>query len=311
MEEEKPTSVVGRANGYERPFDSDCQETACNQVDLDGCIGKRRGRQVDGYRYWPIWCLVNAALALQQAGKKVGILDADIHGPTIPRMFNLSKERMEMDNSGLLVPLSNYGISVASMAFLQREESDATAWRGLMVALFLIVQVMKALQDLIHRVKWPAMDILLIDMPPGTGDAYLTVGQQLVIDGALVVSTPHAVAVAAARKSITLLQKQRIPLVGIVGNMCGWRCDGCTKEHLLRLDYIQRMSEETRVPLCANLPTSAEIAEGGDAGKPDCIHRPSLYASLAQTVVKFLSVQEDVLFVQKDEGVSDGVVGRV
>lgn len=170
---------------------------------------------------------------------------------------------------------------------------------------------MKALQDLIHRVKWPAMDVLLIDMPPGTGDAYLTVGQQLVVDGALVVSTPHAVAVAAARKSITLLQKQRIPLVGIVGNMCGWRCDGCTREHLLRLDHIHGMSAETGVPLCASMPSSVEIAEGGDAGKPDCIHRPALYASLAQTIIAFLSIHEDVLFVQKDERVSDGVVGGV
>ena len=196
---------------------------------------------------------VTASLAHSLPGR-IGILDADIYGPSIPRILNLKGEP-QVDERNRMIPMRNYGIECISMGFLTEK---AVVWRGLMV--------MKALQDLIWRTRWSNLDYLLIDFPPGTGDAQLTIMQQLKLDGCVVVSTPQKISIIDAEKGVQMLEKVEIPLLGIVKNMSSYVCPSCNNVHRLFPD--KDSSFWARSNFVAELPFDPRICENMDQGLP-------------------------------------------
>lgn len=228
---------------------------------------------------------VNLALALQQLGNRVGILDVDIFGPSIPKLLNLSGEP-RLSDDGRLLPLSNYGLESMSMGYLIPPE-NAVVWRGLMV--------MKALQQLLFEVKWNKLDYLVIDMPPGTGDTQLTISQQVKVDGAVIVSTPQDIALIDAVKGITMFNKVNIPIIGLVQNMSYFLCPNCNHEsHVFGTDGALKEAKKQNLRLLGSIPLNEEICLQSDKGKPvvvshvdeDPLTKP--YFDIAQEVLKFV-----------------------
>ncbi|KAH9876399.1 hypothetical protein J1614_003530 [Plenodomus biglobosus] len=209
---------------------------------------------------------VNLALSFARRGYKAGILDTDIFGPSIPTLLNLSGEpRLSANNQ--LLPLSNYGLKSMSMGYLI-PESAPVAWRGLMV--------MKALQQLLHEVEWGGLDVLVLDMPPGTGDVQLTITQQLVLDGAIIVSTPQDLSLKDAVKGLELFKKVDINLLGLVCNMAGFRCPGCGDVHEIfgNMTKIRSMCEKYNLRMLGEIPLHATISDDADRGKPTVVADP-------------------------------------
>ena len=165
---------------------------------------------------------VNLAVAMSQLGKKVGILDADIYGPSVPRMMGISG-RPEASQNKKLIPLESYGIKCMSIGFLVSVDTP-TIWRGPMV--------MKALEQMFNGVEWGKLDYLIIDLPPGTGDAQLTLAQSSKLSGSIIVSTPQDVALNDARKGINMFKRVNVPVIGLVENMSYFICDNCDEKHL-------------------------------------------------------------------------------
>lgn len=225
---------------------------------------------------------VNTALALSRLGKSTGILDADIFGPSIPKLLLLLGEP-RLSDSGRLLPLTNYGLPSMSMGYLVPPE-NAVVWRGLMV--------MKALQQLLFEVEWPHLDYLVIDMPPGTGDTQLTIGQQLKVDGAVIVSTPQDIALIDAVKGIAMFEKVKIPLLGLVQNMSYFVCPNCNHEsHVFGSDGAKREAEKHGLQVLASVPLHEKICLQLDAGKPIVVSEPDSslarpYMDIAQHIVE-------------------------
>ncbi|KAL7276908.1 hypothetical protein RUND412_000100 [Rhizina undulata] len=208
---------------------------------------------------------VNLALALARQGKRTGILDTDIFGPSIPRLLNLSGEpRLSEHNQ--LIPLSNYGIKSMSMGYLVGAEAPVV-WRGLMV--------MKALQQLLHEVEWGGLDVLVLDLPPGTGDTQLTITQQVILDGAVIVSTPQDIALIDAVKGINMFKKVDVPLLGMVQNMSVFTCPNCSHStHIFGSDGVSRECERNGIELLGDVPLHASICQDADRGKPTVVADP-------------------------------------
>ncbi|RKP24136.1 P-loop containing nucleoside triphosphate hydrolase protein [Syncephalis pseudoplumigaleata] len=207
---------------------------------------------------------VNLALALTSQQHRVGILDADLFGPSIPRLMNLSG-RAEAEGD-LLLPMVNYGVKCMSMGFLIDEEAPVV-WRGLMV--------MKALQQLLHQVDWGELDTLIIDMPPGTGDTQLTVSQQARLKGAVIISTPQDVALADAKKGVAMFGKVNVPILGMIQNMSYFTCPCCsTKTHIFGTEGVRRLADNMGLPLLGEIPLNADVCELSDQGRPIVVARP-------------------------------------
>ncbi|CUM68232.1 uncharacterized protein PRCAT00005953001 [Priceomyces carsonii] len=207
----------------------------------------------------------NLALALQANGKRVGLLDADLFGPSIPRLLNLSSEPRLTDD-GKLLPLSNYGIESMSMGYMISPD-NAVVWRGLMV--------MKAMQQLLFEVEWSPLDYLVIDMPPGTGDTQLTISQQIKIDGAVIVTTPQEIALLDAVKGVTMYNKVHVPILGIVKNMAFYVCPHCSHEaHIFGTDSVEREAKRLNIEILGSIPLNEEISAQADAGKPIVVSDP-------------------------------------
>lgn len=227
----------------------------------------------------------NLALALKSLGNKVGLLDADVFGPSVPRLFNLSGEP-RISSTGKLLPLSNYGVETMSIGYMISPE-NAVVWRGLMV--------MKALQQLLFEVQWSNLDYLVIDMPPGTGDTQLTIAQQLKIDGAIIVSTPQDIALIDAVKGITMFNKVNIPILGLVQNMSYYICPNCNHEaHIFGSEGARREAKNHNLELLTSIPLNEEICVQSDSGKPIVVVKPddkvaALYFELAKKVVASIS----------------------
>lgn len=202
---------------------------------------------------------VNTALALKKLGKSVGILDVDIFGPSIPKLLHLSGEP-RLSSEGKLLPLSNFGLPSMSMGYLVPPE-NAVVWRGLMV--------MKALQQLLFEVEWPALDYLVVDMPPGTGDTQLTISQQLKVDGAVIVSTPQDIALIDAVKGIAMFEKVNVPILGLVENMSFFVCPNCNHEsHIFGFDGVRKEAKKHGLEVIASIPLNGKICAQSDLGKP-------------------------------------------
>jgi ATP-binding protein involved in chromosome partitioning len=202
---------------------------------------------------------VNLAIAAAMQGKKVGILDADIYGPNIPRMMGLEKQEPEIVGNKVK-PFKAYGVDVMSMGSLM-EEGQALIWRGAMI--------MKAIEQLLRDILWEELDILFIDMPPGTGDAQLTLAQSVPVSAGINVTTPQHVALDDSRRSLDMFKKLHIPIAGIVENMSGFICPNCEQESdIFGQGTCEELASNYETQVLANIPIEPSIRVGGDEGKP-------------------------------------------
>ncbi|RKP32789.1 P-loop containing nucleoside triphosphate hydrolase protein [Metschnikowia bicuspidata] len=223
---------------------------------------------------------VNTALALQRLGKPTGILDADIFGPSVPRLLRLEGEP-RLSDLGKLLLLTNYGLPSMSMGYLVSAKSPVV-WRGLMV--------MKALQQLLFEVDWPQLEYLIVDMPPGTGDTQLTIAQQVKVHGAVIVSTPQDIALIDAVKGIAMFEKVKIPLLGLVQNMNYFVCPNCLHEsHIFGHEGARRAAEKHGLNVIGSIPLDEKICTLSDAGKPILVAEPcsalsETYMSIARAI---------------------------
>jgi ATP-binding protein involved in chromosome partitioning len=202
---------------------------------------------------------VNLALGLAALGLRVGILDADIYGPSLPRLLAI-KERPQTLGGTRLKPITRYGLTVMSIGFLIDEETPMI-WRGPMV--------ISALTQMLREVEWGVLDIMVVDMPPGTGDAQLTMAQQVPLKGAVIVSTPQDLALIDARRGISMFKRVNVPVLGIVENMSYFLCPQCgTRTDIFSHGGARHEAERLGVPFLGEVPLHMEIREKSDAGLP-------------------------------------------
>lgn len=207
----------------------------------------------------------NLAAALAAEGRRVGLLDADVYGPSQPRMLGVSGRPASPDGKTIL-PLRNHGVTLMSIGLLTRED-EAVVWRGPML--------MGALQQMLNQVQWGALDVLIVDLPPGTGDVQMTLTQKAVVDGAIIVSTPQDVALLDARKAINMFQKMNTPIVGLIENMSTHICSNCGhEEHVFGHGGVQREAEKLGAPLLAEIPLHLDIRVASDGGAPVVVTSP-------------------------------------
>lgn len=208
----------------------------------------------------------NLALALAEFGLSVGILDADIYGPSMPRLLGLSG-KPEVVEGKIMKPLEAYGVKVMSIGFLVEEETPMI-WRGPMV--------MSALTQMLREVQWGELDIMVADMPPGTGDAQLTMAQSVPLAGAVIVSTPQDLALIDARRGIAMFRRTEIPILGIVENMSTFVCPNCGHQSdIFAHGGARREAERLGVPYLGEIPLAMPIRESSDAGRPIVVAEPN------------------------------------
>ena len=223
----------------------------------------------------------NLALAMASLGKKVGVLDADIYGPSVPRLFNVSG-RPEALSGRMLKPMEGYGIKVMSMGFMVEEETPMI-WRGPMV--------ISALTQMLREVAWGELDVLVVDMPPGTGDAQLTMAQQVPLAGAVIVSTPQDLALIDARKGLNMFKRVDVPVLGIVENMSYFLCPDCGGRHdIFGHGGARAEADRLKVPFLGEVPLTMKIRETSDAGTPVVVSDPEgsvagIYKDIAAKVL--------------------------
>jgi len=205
---------------------------------------------------------VNLAVALARSGASVGLLDADVYGPSIPLMMGMTEGRPTFDKlSQRLVPMERYGVRFISLGNLLPDPESAVIWRGPMV--------MKALEQLLGDVAWGALDVLVVDMPPGTGDAQLTLAQRVSLAGAVIVTTPQDVALADAIKGVAMFRKVNVPVLGLVENMSYFNCPECGhRSEIFDHGGGRTTAKRLGVPFLGEIPLDAEIRSGGDSGRP-------------------------------------------
>src|SRR4029077_15244546 len=202
---------------------------------------------------------VNLALGLRDLGLRVGVLDADIYGPSTPRLFAI-KGKPQTKGGTRLMPMDGYGLKVMSIGFLVEEETPMI-WRGPMV--------MSALSQMLREVEWGELDVMVVDMPPGTGDAQLTMAQQVPLRGAVIVSTPQDLALVDARRGIAMFRRVNVPVLGIVENMSTFVCPHCGgRTDIFGHGGARREAERLGVPFLGEVPLDLAIRETSDAGRP-------------------------------------------
>ncbi|APH73542.1 Mrp/NBP35 family ATP-binding protein [Aquibium oceanicum] len=231
---------------------------------------------------------LNLALGLQTHGLRVGVLDADIYGPSMPRLLGLSG-RPETVDGKILKPMQKFGLKVMSMGFLVEEETPMI-WRGPMV--------MSALTQMLREVEWGELDVLVVDMPPGTGDAQLTMAQQVPLAGAVIVSTPQDLALIDARKGLNMFRKVDVPLLGIVENMSYFIAPDTGKRYdIFGHGGARREAERLDVPFLGEVPLEMAIRETSDSGAPVVVSQPDgphakIYRDIAQRVIERLEQEK-------------------
>ena len=225
---------------------------------------------------------INLALALAAMDLKVGILDADVYGPSLPRLVGQKTlPQQDPTSEGKLQPAEAYGIKVMSMGFLV-EEDTPMIWRGPMVQ--------SALQQMLNDVEWGELDVMVIDMPPGTGDAQLSMAQQTPLAGAVIVSTPQDLSLIDARKGLNMFLKVSVPVLGIIENMSYFICDNCDERHeIFGHGGAKAEAEKLDLPFLGEVPLDKKVRERSDSGEPivvsepDCAHA-GLYKNIAQKI---------------------------
>jgi len=218
----------------------------------------------------------NLALALSALGLRVGLLDADVYGPSLPRMMSIRGKPQSKDGK-TLIPLENHGIKCMSIGFMVDEDTP-TIWRGPMV--------MSALEQMLRDVAWGELDILVVDMPPGTGDAQLTMAQRVPLTGAVIVSTPQDIALLDARKGLNMFRRVDVPVLGIVENMSYFLCPHCgERSEIFGHGGARHEAERLGVPFLGEVPLHLSIRVAGDAGTPIVAAEPESPHSLAFAAV--------------------------
>lgn len=221
----------------------------------------------------------NLAVALARAGRRVGLLDADIHGPSQPRMMGVSARPASPDGQ-TIIPLTAHGVTMMSIG-LMLKDGEAVIWRGPML--------MGALQQLLGQVAWGELDVLVIDLPPGTGDVQLSLAQKTPLTGALIVSTPQDVALIDARRAIDMFAKLKVPVLGLIENMSSYVCPNCGHEaHIFGHGGVAAEAARIGVPFLGELPLSLDVRLAGDAGRPIALSDGPVadaYARLAERLI--------------------------
>ncbi|MGX7741871.1 P-loop NTPase [Rhodopseudomonas parapalustris] len=223
---------------------------------------------------------LNLALGLRDLGLKVGLLDADIYGPSVPRLTGI-QEKPQLDDSRRMIPIARFGLSIMSIGFLVDEEAPMI-WRGPMV--------MSAITQMLRDVDWGKLDVLVVDMPPGTGDAQLTLAQTVPLKGAVIVSTPQDLALIDARRGLAMFTKVNVPLLGIIENMSYFLCPECgTRSDVFGHGGARHEAERLGVPFLGEIPLHMEIRATSDAGRPVVESEPNgphatIYRSIAAKV---------------------------
>lgn len=221
----------------------------------------------------------NLAVALARQGRRVGLLDADIYGPSQPRMMGVSKRPASPDGK-IIEPLVAHGVTMMSIGLMLKDD-EAVVWRGPMI--------MGALQQLLTQVAWGELDVLIVDLPPGTGDIQLTLCQRTQLTGAIVVSTPQDVALLDARKALDMFQKLKTPVLGLIENMSIYICPNCGHEaHLFGHGGVRAEAARLDLPFLGELPLSIDVRLAGDAGTPIAAGQgpaADAYAQLAARLV--------------------------
>ena len=235
---------------------------------------------------------VNMALALAAEGARVGILDADIYGPSVPNMLGTQDQRPTSPDGTHMAPIMAHGLATNSIGYLVTDD-NAMVWRGPMAS--------KALMQLLNETLWPELDYLVLDMPPGTGDIELTLAQNVPVTGALVVTTPQDIALIDARKGLVMFEKVNVPVLGVVENMSLHVCSQCGfHEPIFGTGGAQKLVEDYQTQLLAQLPLHIDLREDLDEGQPTVIRRPdseftALYRQLAGRVAAQLYWQGEVI----------------
>lgn len=235
---------------------------------------------------------INLALALQKEGAKVGILDADIYGPSVPKMLGTSGERPISPDGKHMTPVMAHGLASNSIGYLMTDE-NATVWRGPMAS--------KALMQMLQETLWPDVDYLVIDMPPGTGDIQLTLAQNIPVTGVLVVTTPQEIALVDAVKGIMMFQKVQIPVLGIIENMSGHVCPHCDHlEPIFGSGGAEKLVQKYQCKLLGQIPLDSALREDLDQGEPTVISQPmshlsQIYRQLAADIAAEMYWQGEVI----------------
>ena len=226
---------------------------------------------------------VNLALALAAEGAQVGLLDADIYGPSQPMMMGISA-RPESDDGRTMEPLENYGVQVMSIGFLVNPD-EAMIWRGPMAT--------QALEQLLRQTNWRDLDYLIVDLPPGTGDIQLTLSQRVPMTGAVIVTTPQDIALLDARKAIKMFEKVGVPILGVVENMAVHVCSNCGHaEHIFGEGGGQKLAQQYGTDYLGALPLDIRIRLQADSGKPTVVSEPdSEVAAIYRTVARQVAVK--------------------
>lgn len=227
----------------------------------------------------------NLALALERIGHRVGLMDSDIYGPSQQMMMGID-EKPFVNESNQIVPIERYGVKVMSLGFLM-DVDQPVIWRGPMV--------MKAVEQFLQDVAWGTLDFLLIDLPPGTGDAQLTLTQKIHLSGAVIVTTPQDVSLIDARKGLAMFQKVNVPVLGIVENMSYYVCPACGhREEIFKHGGGERTARQLRVPFLGSIPIDPKVTIGGDSGRPIVVLEPKssvteAYLQIAEAIGKQLN----------------------
>jgi ATP-binding protein involved in chromosome partitioning len=244
----------------------------------------------------------NLALSLKKKGASVGLLDADIYGPSIPTMLGVTGQ--PLSDGQKIIPLERHGIKLMSIGFLLEDPKSAVVWRGPMLH--------GALLQFLKDVNWGKLDFLLLDLPPGTGDVALTLSQKVRSNGAVIVTTPQEVALQDVYKSVSMCQKVGIPIIGVVENESYYVCDGCSKRHeLFGSGGGQKIADFAQAPLLGQIPLNPAVREWGDAGTPIVEALPSSeiaqsFLSVADRLIEVLAAQNagGVLEIDRSGGVN-------
>jgi len=232
----------------------------------------------------------NLALALASTGARVGIMDADVYGPTIPTLMNA--HTLPKPTAEGTVPAEQYGVKIISMGFFLRED-DAIIWRGPMLH--------KTVQHFLGSVQWGELDYLIVDLPPGTGDVQLTLCQAIPLTGAAVVSTPQDVALKVAQKAITMFNQLNTPILGIIENMASYACPNCgARDDVFGSGGARRAAERLGVPFLGEIPLATEIRRSSDSGRPVVLDPASPFAAAYLTVAQNLAAQVSTRNMQRE-----------
>jgi len=232
----------------------------------------------------------NLAMSLQIEGYKVGVLDADLYGPSQPLIFGVADQRPLIDAAGKMSPIMAHGLAIMSIGFHLQRDDSALIWRG--------AQLNSTLEKLLFDTQWPELDYLVVDLPPGTGDIQLSLSQQVAVAGALVVSTPQELALLDAKKGLKMLHQLHIPVLGVVENMNMFICPQCGhEEHLFGHDAAQLMSLQYLVNFLGSLPLDKRIQQGDESGLPFVLAHPDdkisvIFREMAHKVVGIVAQNE-------------------